>query len=478
MLKNEKMDGEEIQDAIVIENPEVIENIYTGEIVTIKPGYVFINDVKRAYETISTNGDVFCPVPEDAHFEVGQMVKFTELNPDKERPGKFRTETIMPLGEDSSLAVAEEKVKAVYQLSRTTSPYHQLKKLIAEGDIQKAGENKPLAEFIQQIAWALNQNGGYNPEDVKRLVKEFIEKTFANLAVFDVSQSIIGDIDEATEKAMIDEYIKNYQESGLEGQAESLRREYKLFTKVRKAFTLMNQNSLLNYSSVIDVKHLPEITMAFPVWFTTAKDAIDDFTKEEDPRPDHSVKFFTDCVGSREYAWFYQLYNRRTRPFSMFQGKDIMPPSLVKIMKSAREIFDYVVIMTPYHDVASKEWSDPNWLRNIDPVMVGFLNGLPQMFILGRWSGTGIFPLLLDCIADTANHLRLNKHLTKNFRSNTYWHRGGDGSSSGVLQIVGGKENNHVLPKYVDSLLLAYDRGLVFEFLRGELKDNPEYSFS
>lgn len=120
--------------------------------------------------------------------------------------------------------------------------------------------------------------------------------------------------------------------------------------------------------------------------------------------------------------------------------------------------------MTPYHDVASREWSDPNWLRNIDPIMIGFIQGLPQMFVLGRWSGTGIFPLLLDCIADTANFIRLNKHLLKNFKSNTWWYKG-EANSGNCLST---NDTNNGLETFADKLLTAYDGGYLFEFLRGE----------
>jgi hypothetical protein len=130
--------------------------------------------------------------------------------------------------------------------------------------------------------------------------------------------------------------------------------------------------------------------------------------------------------------------------------------------------------MTPYHDVASREWSDPNWLRNIDPVMVGFIKGLPYMFVLGRWSGTGIFPLLLDCIADTASHLKLNKHLLKNFLFNSYWYKGMAGEYENILSE---NNNDNGLEKFADRLLLSYEKGLLFPFLRGEMKDDPEFKF-
>jgi hypothetical protein len=106
--------------------------------------------------------------------------------------------------------------------------------------------------------------------------------------------------------------------------------------------------------------------------------------------------------------------------------------------------------------------------------MVGFLRGLPHMFVLGRWSGTGIFPLLLDCIADTAGHLKLNKHLLKNFHFNSYWYKGLGGENGNCLSKNG---QNNGLENYADRLLLAYDNGLLFPFLRGELASDPDYKF-
>ncbi len=470
MTNDLKNDQEEI---LVIENPEVIVGtVYTGEIVSVHTGYVFIGMVKRAYESIGTNGDIFCPVSESSEFKVGQLVQFSELNHDPQRVGKFRTEKIVMIETGLDVNTPEGRTTAIAGLSRAISPYHQLKKIIAEGDISKALENKPLAEFIQQIGWVLSQGGGYNPEDINRMAETFVEKTFSMLSPLGVKCSIMDDVDKVAEQAMIDETIALYNENGLSGQSDSLKKEYSQFLSVREAFTLMHKNGLLNHSSVIDIRHLPELSFAFPVWYVSAKEEIADNTRAEDPSPDSAVNFFADSIGSTEYAWFYQTYNRRTRPLSQFRGKDIMPPNLVRIMRQAKELFDYVVIMTPYHDAASKEWSDQNWLRNIDPIMVGFLKGLPHMFVLGRWSGTGVFPMLLDCIADTANHLKLNKHLLKNFSYNTYWYKGKNSNT-----MLSSNEGNNGLEKFADKLLLAYDNGLLFPFLRGELKDIPEYKF-
>ncbi|MFA6324707.1 MAG: hypothetical protein WCX46_00550 [Candidatus Paceibacterota bacterium] len=470
MITNEKKDDNKI---IIIENPEVIngEN-YFGKIALVHPNYVFINSIKRGYETIATNGDVFCPILEGLNFEVGQTVQFSELNPDRDKAGRFRTEKIFLVQNSIDLSTEEGRISAVVKFSKLKSPYHQNRKIISEEDKNKAAKNKPLLDFVQQIGYLLNNNSGYNPEDVVRLTEDFVARTFSMLTPLGVTCSIVGDIDKDTEQQMIQENIALYNESGLGGQAESLQKEYEQFKKVRDVFNLMHENNLLSYSSVIDVKHLPELTTAFPVLFINGKEGLHDLSAESDPSPDHAIKFLADCVGSQEYSWFYQLYNRRTRPLSRFSGKDIIPPSLVKIMNKAKATFDYVAIMTPYHDVASKEWSDPNWLRNIDPLMVGFLKGLPYMFILGRWSGTGVFPLLLDCIADTMNHLKINKHLLKNFKNDSYWYRGKKNGGT----ILSNSDDNG-LENYANKLLLAYDNGFVFEFLRGDLHNNPDYSF-
>jgi hypothetical protein len=97
------------------------------------------------------------------------------------------------------------------------------------------------------------------------------------------------------------------------------------------------------------------------------------------------------------------------------------------------------------------------------------------MFVLGRWSGTGVFPLLLDCIADTTGHIRLNKHLLKNFQANTWWYKGNGNNDHTTLGANNDASNG--LLKFADLLLLAYERGQLFEFLRGELSQNQEYSF-
>jgi hypothetical protein len=194
-------DGSKPVVTIIIENPEVLDgSLYTGEIVSVHTGYVFIHNVKRGYETIGTNGDVFCPVPLDAKFENGQLIQFSELNPDKERVGKFRAETISKMNSDIIENTPEGRMVAINQLSKSEHPYHHFKKMINDDDLSKAGENKPMVEFVQQIAWLLNRDGSYSPEYITQLAEEFVAKTFSMLTPLGFKCSINGSIDLEAEK--------------------------------------------------------------------------------------------------------------------------------------------------------------------------------------------------------------------------------------------------------------------------------------
>ncbi len=451
---------------IIIEDAEVIrDGLFTAEVVSVHDGYVFLKNVRKAYEAIETNGDVSATLTEGSVFEIGQLVQFDELNTDPNGNEKFRAEGIKPI---SSIALAS-KITSIVRLSKETSPYHLNKKIIPDVELTKAEANHPLDEFIAQIA-LLFKKGEPTMDEIVAMAEKFIAKNFPLLTPLGMNFSINGDVDISLEKGIIENAMNIYNNNDLKGQADTLQKEYEGFLPLREAFTFMSTNKLLTYSSIIDMKYLPELAFAFPVWYVHGKELIEDETTKPDPRPDHSTIYFSDQVGSTEFAWFFQLYNRRTRPLSHFSGRDLMPLHLVETMKLAKEQFDYVTIMTPYHDVASTEWSDPEWLRNLDPLLVGFKKGLNFMFILGRWSGTGLFPLFVDCIADTANHLKINKLLVNNFKANSYWYKGEKNGTCLESSSSSDKNSNTVLLPFVEKLLATYDKGKLFEFLRGELK--------
>lgn len=462
--------GEEIQDAeFAVLDAVNFPPDYTGEVISVHEGFSYLGNIKRGYESIVTNGDVFVPQV----FSVGDMVKFSELNDDSKRSGKFRTEKAEKVEKAVVAAASADKAVALSSLtSKTSSLYHVNAKEIDPAKVKKALSNGPFAEMM-----ALNHQLSKDPtqQDIREASSAFLTSIYANLISLGVDYSVDRDVDEAAEKKKIKEAIKYYRNSNMDGQVRSIEKEYQSFLGVRKVFSLMVEQGILSFETVIPVKYLPDLLSACPVWFVHSKEKLSYDLEKEDPKVDHATKFFCDLVGSREFAWFYQIYNRRTRPFSAFDGRDIMPLPIMKICEAAKSCFDYLVIATPYHDIASTEWTDSEWLRNIDPFLFGFVKDLPYMFLLGRWSGTGLFPLLGDMVADTMDHLRKNHHLLNNFRSNSYWYKGEGTRRLNNDKVVVVLDNssrdngdNEVLFPFVQKIIEAFEEGSLFQFLRGE----------
>ena len=464
--------GDEFTEVEIIDPKDLVvlegQVRYTGTIISVHDGFSYIGRIKRGYETINTNGDVFVP----AEFPVNGLVEFDELNDDPKRPGKFRTESAR-LAENALTEVNKETRAAALMKISERSIYHLGAKKIDPEQVRLAAENEPFAQML-----GIHKRAGeLTGQEIVSFAENSLKGTFACLASAGVNYSIGADVNKDAEKALIDEAVRAYQANGMDGQIQSIREEYAKFSGIRDAFILMRANGLLSAESIVPIRYLPDLLVTAPVWFVSARERLEDLTDQHDPRPDHAVKFFCDVVGTKEFAWLYQIYNRRTRPLKTFSGRDIVSLPIMKIIESARNKFDYLVIATPYHDITSREWVDPQWLRSLDPFLFGFMKGLPFMFLLGRWSGTGLFPLLCDMIADTIDHLRLNHKKLKNFRSNAYWYKGLDSYQEDDGILLGGSNNhggNNVLVPFALEVIKAFEEGRLFEFLRGEEKEKME----
>ncbi len=146
----------------------------------------------------------------------------------------------------------------------------------------------------------------------------------------------------------------------------------------------------------------------------------------------------------------------------MYKG-DKVPPFVSRRLRKAVEAFDYVVIATPYHKEAGKDWGDLEWLKLIDPYVLGFKKGIPYFFILARFSDSGTFPLYHEMVADTINFLSKNKEELKKFdRVNSpFWYDSKD--ISRTLPNAG-----NVLMEHVDSMIKEFEKGNLFNWLRDE----------
>lgn len=100
------------------------------------------------------------------------------------------------------------------------------------------------------------------------------------------------------------------------------------------------------------------------------------------------------------------------------------------------------------------------------------------MFLLGRWSGTGLFPLVLDMVADTIDHLRLNADRLSGFPADIEWYQGqytGTRTDPWLFRLEQESNTpsavsppNKILVPFAIEVVKAFDEGRLFDFLRGE----------
>lgn len=238
-----------------------------------------------------------------------------------------------------------------------------------------------------------------------------------------------------------------------------------IVTTLQKLFGFMGSHGLIRSNTVVPIRYLPDLFCAAPVWFF----ALDQFKSEDarnnldrakiaDPRLSRAGKDVCEIFPDNErWADAFLMFNRRTRPLQVFKG-DIIPPTILRLIAEARAVFDHVVIMAPYLDVAGEDWNDLAWIRSIDPYVVGLKKGCPAFFILARFSDTGVFPLLLELVADTMSFLAANKKKLEGFNvvNNPYWY-------PGCKDQLG----THLIGR-VDEMQRAFNAGHLFDWIRKE----------
>jgi len=446
---------------------------FTGKVVEIGENGAFIDYVRRGYEIINTNGPV--QFVNTNGMKVGDMVEFEELLPFKtdRNINMFMAEKVEQIDPSMITAIAKcdtklEPVAVIRDLSNIEVPYHlHLRaKEIDRNLVDKAAENKPFVDMIQ-----IYQQIGENQvpsSDITELIKYFLYDQFTSLNQVGVNYSVRGDFDKRAEEKMIEESIEKYERSGFADLAKVIRREYYSFVSIRNVFTSLYQNDILRIESVIPIKHLPDLLVTAPVWYVHGREGVEDTQRIPDPMPDGAIRFFCEAVGTKNFAWFYQMYNRRTRGLDKFDSKrDIIPLEILDLIQKAKTLFDYLVIATPYHDIASQEWANPAWMRSIDPFLFGFSKDIPFMFFLARWSGTGLFPRICEMVADTMNHLELNIEKLRKFPANSYWYMGKETHNfrKNILLGESAESVGHVLVSFANEALGAYKNGELFDFL-------------
>ncbi|MBI4256999.1 hypothetical protein HY626_03025 [Candidatus Uhrbacteria bacterium] len=459
-----------------------------------------------------TSGDVFihqdeCAVP----LAVGLAVEFTLIN-DPRREGRFRALNGCSV---ASLPVLAEEVAQLPTLA-SRQPYHVRAKVVEAVEVRKAFANAPFGGVIgTQVGETVEIE---NDTELSAFVQTYLEEVFPGLQGQGVSFTL--GTNRSEEAARITSRNQRLRGLSMIAQANTLQVEYDRFLVtmdalltlrdagylvpgVRMSTKILNmlvgnperlrsrrssaadtaafqransefattirflkEHELLAPGTAIPIEHTADLFMAAPVWYVRSHVDQPNTWDDSDPRPDQAVRDFAGLFGTQEWAHLFQMFNRRTRPFSRYEG-DMIPDHIVTIIERVGTFFDYLVIATPYHDVAGREWEDPAWRTLIDPYLVGFKKGVPYLFFLGRWSDTGVFPLVGEMIADTIGYLKVNKAKLAGFGSLPFWHFSDPSHPDRQGHSNSFKDAGSRLQTFVDELIRHFEAGTLFPFLRG-----------
>jgi hypothetical protein len=353
------------------------------------------------------------------------------------------------------------------QLASAKLPIHFRMKAVPMETVQQVAANKPMPTVPRSFGTATE-------EQQSGLINAFLLHLFPHMAQFGTDFNVLSSSD-----AVLDEQLRTVSEDlstiGMGDHVIQIRKEVERFKSTRDALRFTHEEGLVRPDTIIPIHYLPDLFMAVPVWFfytdQNGVQKIKENNKSDDPHVHEWTKYFCDLLpGNRRWADTFQLYNRRLRTLADYGGDgfDVIPPAVARRLKWAVKAFDFVVIATPYHDLAGQDWQDAAWLRSIDPYVLGFKRGIPYMFVLARFSDSGTFPLYHQLVGDTIEFLRKNKQRLRtldNFRPN--WH-----GIPGTTWFSNNEAGRHLI-SHVDQLLQAFERGNLFEWLRMEDSQVP-----
>lgn len=448
---------------------------YIGRIVSIpgNDGFAFIGIASTAKSDgtpheIPTKHDIFLHRDESSSsLRVGMTVEFEIIQDTKRGEGFFRAQGAVECIEMELLPNNEPPIQGFNALAPFGSSSQQVvlapteaqrgMKVVPGELVAKVAENQPAPQVARDSTI---------PPDVDELMQLFLRHLFPTLLQFGTEFRLDGD-DTALD-ANMSEVEASMIELGMSEQAEVTKSEVARFKSLRESLNFMKREGLVRRDAIIPMDYLVDFFCAVPVWYVwmdevDSKGAMDN-SQTPDPQVNKITKWFCDLFPNQIWADVFQMFNRRVRTLKQYKG-DIIPPHVLRKIREATSLFDYVVIMTPYHDVAGKDWSDLKWLRSIDPYVVGFKKGIPYFFILARFSDSGTFPLFNELVADTVDFLRTNKTKLRGFNlaARPYWKM-----TVGANTYEEREELGTHLQKVVDELLKAFDQGHLFDWLRGK----------
>ena len=334
---------------------------------------------------------------------------------------------------------------------RPTPAQLALMKPIDQGSVDKVIANRPMP--------LMPRTSGESTLSAAEITQRLMRKIFPQFEA--INENGVDMASDAFDN-VIKQAIADHQTFGMADQAAHMEKQARTYKGLRTV--LRTEEDLLRPDTLIPIQYLPDLFMAVPVWYfyadaKTQKEA-SELKRLDDPHVHENLAYFCNLVPNQRWIDTFLMYNRRMRTLADYTG-DIIPPRIIARMRKMALLFDFMVIMTPYHDVAGRDWEDLQWLRSIDPYLIGFVKGVPLMFVLGRFSDSGTFPLFNELVADTVGFLRGNIQRLQGFDrvNGPYWYQPGREKSVGSLGTK--------LIRHTENLLSAFDSGNLFDWLRG-----------
>lgn len=454
---------------------------YVGRIGSVPDDFAFITISTVTKESgmphgLATTKDVFihrddCGVP----LVVGLQIIFDVVEDRKRGQGHFRATGAEQLAKEdvlpSDVPAIPGLLEAVAGFLQTDTqslairppgmPYLQMKE-VSPADLEKVIANNPLPHVPRH-------HRVFSDEVNHQVLQAMLLLRYPALVPFSADYRILDPADGQLD-TLVGESVAGYKRLHLDQEIGVLEEQVRRFKSERKTLKFIWDQNLVRPDTIIPIEQFPDMFMAAPVFYLWASEQqeieISSAWEDRDPMPNEAVRFFCELFKSQTWYDTFQLWNRRTRSFRQYKG-EVIPPHIRRVMSEAITQFDHVVIATPYHDQAGKDWEDLKWLRAIDPWVYGFKKDFPWFFILGHYSDAGSLLHHDVLTADTIAFLRANKTRLAGFNSirRPYWLR-----TNGVN--VGQDPFGDHLMKHVDLLLAAFEQGNLFDWLRGTTKNS------
>jgi hypothetical protein len=447
---------------------------YLGRVSSLKQGekYGFIGLATITMEDgsmhdLTTTKDVFIHEDDaDAPLHSGMSVNF-EVEPDEARGGNAlrakdvirHAQNLVLVGADASESRAVTDPRQLY-VAPTQAQKFRMKPVPAD-EVEKVLSNKPMPRIPRNFD---------SSESAQVVAHRLMHHLFPQFAALDSR----ADMADSKFDDVIAAAIKDHKALKMEAQADHMRRMADTYKGLRTIIT--SEEDLLRPDTLIPIQYLPDLFMAVPVWYFFETNEVRARSSDSQGNPIYNAvhKHFFGLMPNERWGDTFLMFNHRTRTLADYQG-DIIPPKVIARMKKLAPLFDYLVIMTPYHDAVAKEWGALQWARNVDPYVVGFLKGIPLMFMVGRFSDSGVFPLHTELVADTIQFLRRNaeKLLAYNRKEIWNWHPAVSKAHREDYTAIYGDHSSVCglgtkLQARARELLAAFDREELFDWLRGD----------